>query len=487
MSRIDIRKQKINDAQQYIFILFITLIINNFTGQYIKLIYYTTLLFIFYRSKKDFLWLAVFFSVIMSIGSFYADTKYFFELGPVKISLLPLFSIAAVLKYVKNRIRMENLFKKPFKIYFIYLVFLIIYGFLVKGNSGHGIEGTNYYAHTLMFLLAFPLFITIPKILNRYDDILRFTNLLTIAVFINIFGQFITIIMNKTFLELVGIGETFIDDRFGQYIVRAASGAHINFIVLIVGLYFFLKKEKYFKNHYLVLVVCISFISVIFSVTRGWIIAFGIVLISTVFITGNIKYIRTLFIIMVINALAYIAFPVIKAQTDKVIRRMETIELILEGDLTGGGTVSRLTTRHEKVMRLFYDSPIIGSGFSQEAMDNMDQHVGNQNILMSGGVIGYSIILYFWIYFIHSVLNTRNQIIRHNKTEAKAIMVFIPALLGLLTIHSSSTFLFAYVNYVQGSNNLFFMAIIFAFFNTILIEVKKCSNNNINHIYAQKS
>lgn len=470
---LDYKIQKKTDIIYYILIMGITLVVNNFTNQSVKLLYYLIILFIFIQSKNSIIWLVIFFSVIMSIGEFFASTKYFFSSGPLKISLLPLFSIAALIKHHNISFNDHNIFKKPFKIYVIYLIFLLLYGFLILGNSGNGIYGTNYYAHTVIFIIVFPLFYTIQKMIKNYSDLLRLVNLIFISVLINLIGQIITIYFKKTFIDIVGVGRTIVDDRYGQHIVRPWSGVFHCYIAFIMGIYFYLKKEKYFSSNYLILVAATSLLSIVFSVTRGWIIAFGIVLITTVFIVGNIKYIRLVIIMMILSMISYLIVPTIKTQIDKVIRRFETIELILEGDLTGGGTVSRLTTRHDNVMRLFYKRPIIGSGFSKEAMDRNDMHVGNQNILMSGGIIGYGIILYFWLYFFYQIVKTRVKLTNANITEAKAISLLIPALLGLLTIHSSSTFLFAYINYVQGLEKLFFVAIIFAIFNRMLLETNK--------------
>ena len=90
-----------------------------------------------------------------------------------------------------------------------------------------------------------------------------------------------------------------------------------------------------------------------------------------------------------------LTIPKINLQILQVVERTLTMEDLAKGDLTAGGSLSRLTERGPRVMKKFYEQPVLGYGFSEEYYKFLDGHVGNQSLLLNGGIIGFIIISYF--------------------------------------------------------------------------------------------
>ena len=152
------------------------------------------------------------------------------------------------------------------------------------------------------------------------------------------------------------------------------------------------------------------------------------------------------------------------------------MEDLAKGDLSAGGTNSRLSTRHDKVMEVFYKYPIFGGGFSTEVMDKTDQHVGNQNILMAGGIIGYLIVLYFWIYYINKVLKIRNKLSLNNKYR-NGLSFMIVIFFSTILIHSSSTSLYGYIAFLKGGSKIIQITIIYVILNQFLLSAIEFEKN----------
>ena len=123
--------------------------------------------------------------------------------------------------------------------------------------------------------------------------------------------------------------------------------------------------------------------------------------------------------------------------------RMSTLTALLEGDPTAGGTLGRLTERSPRVLGKFVERPITGFGFSREYNEYSDSHVGNETLLLKGGVVGYALMFYFWFNF-NLKLFRRNQYLTRQNPYKDTLLVFIIGFIGLFLIHSSSGYIFNY-------------------------------------------
>ncbi|MDD3534294.1 MAG: hypothetical protein PHR27_09765, partial [Candidatus Cloacimonetes bacterium] len=97
----------------------------------------------------------------------------------------------------------------------------------------------------------------------------------------------------------------------------------------------------------------------------------------------------------------------------------------------------RLTDRGPRVMAAFRESPIIGFGFSGGYYANQDGHVGNQNMLLHGGILGY--LVWMFIFLSISVrIFTLSRRVEVKSMLAGGGSVFALGMLASFMIHSSS-------------------------------------------------
>lgn len=142
--------------------------------------------------------------------------------------------------------------------------------------------------------------------------------------------------------------------------------------------------------------------------------------------------------LVVLVYFSLMSFPATRNQFDSAINRFMSVEQIAEGDAAADNTQIRTTERSPRVMKKWRDSPILGYGFSEEYNRSYDGHVGNQNILLHSGIIGFALMLIFFLIFIGKIIQTTIN------TSNNALMVFIVFLIGWLIIHSTSGQHFSY-------------------------------------------
>ena len=167
---------------------------------------------------------------------------------------------------------------------------------------------------------------------------------------------------------------------------------------------------------------------------------------------------------MIIFFLSFNLFPELKIQISRSFDRVETINEILEGDMTAGGTLARLNIRSPRVIRKFKENPLVGFGYSDEGYDYQDVHVGNQSILVEGGLIGLILIVILLLTIIYSIYVTKRKLSNGNPYK-KALPILIFGLVGVFVIHSSSMQWFGY--YISGPR-IFFISIYFTFMSLVI-------------------
>ena len=172
--------------------------------------------------------------------------------------------------------------------------------------------------------------------------------------------------------------------------------------------------------------------------------------------------------------------PVVRQQIDLAKQRYETIELLLEGDPTAGGTMVRLVVRSPRVMKKFYESPIIGWGYGVEANKYSDGHVGNQNLLMHNGVIGYLFWLMLWLNFILKMINLDKSISSANPYKNMP-KLFIIMLLGILIINASAQWFSYLLQFLPGFTILFLVTMASFVYKKALFEEKLSTESKKIH------
>lgn len=405
-------------------------------------------------------------------GFFWRSTDSIINIPPLGLSLTEVFSVLAVIKYGITLKKSDMIFRKPYAIYFMYFVFSILIGAtLGMRRSGTAGEGYQAYGSVLRLLLLYPLFLTLPKIISSRRIVERIVDVFGIFVILNVFFQVYHVVTGSAIAFLLtGFGR--ISDT--TELIRPVYGTFMCFITLLYAIYRIGARQGRIGWNYFMLVV--SYGSVFLGATRGWILAFTAIIVVSWAIISKLKVhelVRNTAIPLIL-VFVLMQIHVVETQVEKSFERIGTLELIVEGDLTAGGTNARLTDRHYPVIQKFLERPVFGWGFSSVGYDTYDVHVGVQSLLMVGGIAGLVVVslCLAWISFI---ILKRKQYIGFNRFS-QGSDIFVVSLLGLLLISASSTDLFGFMAAAKGFhyNKIVFLAIYFSMLNAYLVQPAVC-------------
>ena len=286
--------------------------------------------------------------------------------------------------------------------------------------------------------------------MKKENDYERFFNLIFSFVFFVFVSQLIFLVTATEFSTYLG-GSNTLTTRWSQTIeqadqaLRPISGITIPFLAIMGSVTFIAYKRSQFSNNYLYLVLGLSLLSIFITATRGWIL--GAVLIFLVFsfvvLKNPFSLLPKIILPGIVLILLFNFVPFLKKQADLSLDRFETLSALIGGDKTAGGSLSRLDERGPRVMKKFWESPVLGWGGSKTGVEFSDGHVGNQNLLMRYGIVGFSLMILFWLAFIIKLLFINKTLT--NKNPYKNLpLLFISFMLSMILIHSTSSQWFAF-------------------------------------------
>ena len=479
--KIKINKIKKNESFQFLGLLLLTALVLYFIPA-IKSIFFLVTLYLFFKSKRDYFWLAYFFTIVMDIGGFfYYLTEDILQIGPAKISLFFLYAIVSFFKVKRKNIRTPFFLERNINLWILYLFISVYIGMFIYGNRGGGSSGYRYFFLVIMMIPAITTLYTTPKFIRDEAALINFSKLIFFTIVLNLVGQFLHLFLNEPLnsffieKEVIEQGPDYVEKNFTTSLIRPVWGVIHSLIAVFLSIYWSVHKRSKFKNSYLMLILALSIFSIFITATRGWIIAVLIFIVSSLFLMNlenKFRILRLMMMVMFSFTLLYSFYEPVQIQTDQVFERLTTLEDLAKGDITAGGTNVRLTNRSKPVMELFYKRPIFGSGFSYDGLETSDQHVGNQTALMGGGIVGYMIIMLIWCRIMNTSLKAhKSNLFRRNYNGE--ILLIIPLLFSILIIHSSSTSLFSYTDYSDNPDKLFLLAVFFAIMNQVILNKKQ--------------
>lgn len=469
-----------SDLVSYLALLFVTFIVVSFTGSIGILFFFLLISYFYFVSQNNYFWIAYFFSILSGIGGIFGkELEEIFTIGPIQVNIFILFILVSIAKvtFYKRYNNNPNFFLKPINIWLMYMLFLLVTGIFVFGLKSGGASGLRWYFFVVRLFILIPIFYFLPKLFFEHNFFEKFFSLLFYFVIINIVGQFFYIVVGKPISAIFNPSEFWASNiiDYTQKVARPTFGIWISFLTLPMAFYFLVNNSKRFSKSFLNIIIFISLLSIYITATRGWIIAISFLLVGILYVFGLFKsnFIKSLILGSFLFFSLYFLWPTFNIQVNQVYSRVATLGDIVEGDLTAEGTVSRLTTRHDAVMAHFYESPIIGLGFSSEALEANDVHTGNQTILMSGGIIGMAIILLFIYLILKTIYETHLQMKRRFFEYRNQLLIFILLFFSIIIIHSTSTAMFGYTIYVAAYGNMFFVVFILSIINRVLFDFRE--------------
>jgi len=411
-------------------------------SQILNKVIFLLLLLVIFRSKNDVFWLSWFFIVIDAPSRLFFVTSGktifrlpLYRLGPgVAIGYEELFLLVYLFKYLLKKDKNKNIFNR-------YWTFILIYGFITLFYSfGIGLSSGNVVS-AIRMIIPWLWVLILPEFISDSDKLAKAFKLLAPFVFINfiiniyteITGHYLhDILSGETWYPFLGSAE--------KELIRIYAGFGFTLFCMMMSLFYLCSQDKRFNKTYLNLIIITSFSMIFISGTRGWIIA-TLILLFSIFLMRGFNFIKqiitTLLIISLFVYLIRIFYPHFILQFSLAMERFKSLKLLFAGDPTAGGTLIRLTERAPKVMAIFRESPIIGWGLSDRYISSWDLHVGNQTLLMQGGIIGYA----FWIICYFLTLANIYKLSIHSVVKSNignGGIVFLLAIIAIFSIHSST-------------------------------------------------
>ena len=409
--------------------------------------FFIVLFYLAYKSDKSYFWLAYIFILLQAPGELFSAGMRteihrlpLFSFGPgISFSTFEVFMVVLLVKSLQYKSDNVNIFKRDFAILAIVMIIYLIIGIMIGLSSRNMIM-------VLRGLVSWSWIIIIPSLLHDREDVRKLMQLLFPIVILAFGSQIYSYISGYALDDMLRDADPTryarqIDETT-QFASRMISGPYLILICFAMTLYYLIKNDKTFPSGYLYMIMFISCLTIFLSATRGWIIAFTVMLIIAMFSTGNILLKRTVgifFTSMIILYILITQFPVLERQMELSWERMKTLESLAEGDVTAGGTLGRIDQRGSRVMRKFMESPLIGFGFSDEFRKNTDEHVGHHSLLLNVGILGYILIMGYFLRWIILFFRTPGQLKSLGYPGGDGYQAFGILLIGILIIHSSST------------------------------------------------
>ncbi len=432
------------------------------------------LLFIIFFSNNDVFWLSWYILIINAISRMFmigtADNIYripiYSIMSGVSLGFHELFLAMYIIKYLLMNNKRHSLFNKYTILILIYGAFTIFYSFFL-GISQSSLISSVRTILPWFWLLILPAFFSNPeKVEHSFQLLAPFVFVCFIlSIYSQITGRYLHDILSGE--SRIGyLGEAEIE------LVRSVHSTFLIFPIVFLALFYLGMGKIKFNYIYLNLIIITGTLIIILSATRGWIIAFLILLSSFFFMKGSdlIKQLIRVFVILsLIIFIVQLFYPLFLFQLSKAYERFMTLEQLVEGDPTAGGSLLRITERGPRVMKEFLKSPIIGWGFSDHYFRYRDIHVGNQTMLLQGGILGYLfwMIIYFMIlYKIYSYgqYNYNKLYLGNN------VNIILLAMVASFVIHCSSTHIWGF--YGSGQEVILQWAVILTTANAYLTTTR---------------
>lgn len=448
---------KNKEIKSFLGLFALSIVIFYFTPPFVEKIYFLTLLVFFLKAKldKNHFFIMFFWLVLVAPGYLFSargtttlPSIPFPGLGR-EIHFSELVAFVIILKTLFKKTSQKVFYKKPLILLILFSVFLLLFGGLQGSSITTILKSIRYFIPLLIILL-------LPQLIP-YSNIPRSIKLMFVSVFILVGAQFFDILTGSPLASLFGASSFSFSGReveadsivfdISVGTVRTVYGPFILLISLILSMVLIsLKDNTWFKKQYLWIIMFTSSMSIFMSATRGWIVAVAIILFGFAVI-NSVKFLKA-FSAALFALIILFSIPQINTQIMGSFDRVLTLEALAKGDLSAGNTLSRLTDRGPRVMNKFYESPVIGFGFSNDFYEYQDGHVGNQTLLLNGGVVGFALYLFFILF----LLSRYYKEFRHRSNIA--VMIFGFGLLAIIAIHSSSRAVFAYSMGVETAISL---------------------------------
>lgn len=431
-------------------LILVSIGINYYSPGIFSSIFFIVILIAYFYSEEEAFWLAFF--LVLTDGFFGFFGRYEASISAIpglpEVEVAQFYVVLSIVKAMQKKKATYRPFYSGFLIVFlVYVVFLILQGFLL-GIS----PKLNVYFRIIKIILPFFLLYSLPKLMDKEKDYRNlFAYLFPVAI-VALATQVFTILMVQTPLDYFGatakIAFKYAREVTETFTYRGIFNTNIIFITTIGALYYLVPGKRQFRISYLTLILAVNFFSIFLSATRGLTATFLIMLfLYLLFVVRvNAKNMLASILVGIVLVAGIASIPTLRLQLKNASDRILTIQKVIEGDLSAGGTLSRFTERGPAVMEKWAESPLTGWGYSDYFFRYNDEHVGNQNLLFHGGILGALLMAAFFAFFVIKFL-LRSINLPPGDSARKGLFVFVIGLFGWFVLHSVTVQQFGFWTY----------------------------------------
>jgi hypothetical protein len=460
------------DSIKIVLLYFLTIMVI-YKGPYMaRFVYFPVLYLIFWQSKKNYFWFAFIFILATCPGNFFSesgasDAPYrlpLFSLGPgMSFTTEELFAAVALLKALLYGKKYKFVFRKKLKPLFYYIIVLLGLSLTAYG------AGMKTLTDLLRNTFFYSFLVSIPYLVLQYEDLERMIYLLFPFMFSSFAMGIYFFVTGDYFLNLINPGGLRVMRIVGGGLRYGfAKGEHMLILFCFISaLTFCLAKQN--RSFYLKLVAMLSYFSILMTATRVWFVVYSLILM--VYLVKSMKNVKN-FISMVLMLSA--AFGVVSAgggsQMSSAVDRIFSI--FNYGDKSSKArrmVEQKKAKRLPKVLNGIYENPLLGWGFSDKAVQIMDEDVGNYSLIAQVGLIGISMFISFWIGFLTMIRRTRKKLLNKNPFK-DALSILNMAMIGFLIAHHTTHQVFGLT---LLAFNLFFMSLFILLSEFALTEARR--------------
>lgn len=327
---------------------------------------------------------------------------------------------------------------------------LVIVGYTLAISLAFTITTATMVAFVRKLIYWFFIF-SIPKLLASKNDWLMFYKLLSPLIFLIFIDQLHVFMVGKPLAGIFSSELTIYHamrevQEGGDQVSRAISGAVSIFIIYIVSLIIITNADlkRNFKTAYLYIVVFTAYFVVILSATRGWFLSFTFMFIAASLVAGGKQMLSRIapysILVIILFSISLNFSPVLQTQLGNAWARLGTLEMVAQGDLSAGGTVSRWTEVTPTLLGYIKENPL-GYGATIETFEHENDHAGTVNPMITIGVLGYLILIVFIFGFMYKLFHYSQQM-RQSNPYKNSLLVAVLAFAGLWAIHLTSRQIF---------------------------------------------
>ncbi len=423
------------DFYKFLVLILITIGITYYSAAPIRIIWYAIVSVLYYFSRNEALWLAFFLCTVDGFAGFFGLYSVTMNIlpGMPAIEIAQIYVILSVIKAARLKNYRLIFYTKYLQILFLYLIFQVVWGQMM-GFTGE----LKIYFRLLKEIIPMLLFYSIPRLFQSQEMYERFFRIVYYVVLLAFAAQIFTLFTGLTPLEAAGAvtGEKSNENSEFRYFYNASS----TLLGLFGALYYLNRGKVRLQDQILLLAVTFAalFMAVL-SATRGWIIGFSFIIIMSYIFTDALRSKRNIALMLFVVPFVIFALsnPIINKQITFGGERLNALTAISEGDLTAEHTLKRLDYRSQRVMAGWKDNPVFGWGLSDKGYDYSDDHVGNQSLLVTSGIVGFVLLNGFLIYFSLMILNLYYKSASRFRNR-DSLLVFLFFLAGWFFIHSTS-------------------------------------------------